>query len=225
MDRLRLRGTSGIAAALVAVTGALVAGCTDDGGRARADAAPAPTAHSTGPGGWAGPVRPRGGQIGGGVDPRDAEPGAIDILAVSSGAWERDSWALDLRARPPRASSLDPARTVIEYGVVVDAEQDGVPDCHIAINNDAPDGYRVTVTNLRSGHAEEQVGPPYGSPIDFVHPDEEGGSRTMRFSFLHAPRDCDLYVPASYYAYATLTQDGRVVAWDYAPDADWVEMP
>ena len=81
------------------------------------------------------------------------------------------------------------------------------------------------MTNLGTGNVAEQVGPPYGVPIDFVHPDEERGSRTMRFFFLTGPRDCDLYVPASYYAYASLTRDGRVVAWDYAPDAGWVEMP
>ena len=35
---------------------------------------------------------------------------------------------------------VDPARNIIEYGVMIDAEEDGDADCHIGINNDAPKG-------------------------------------------------------------------------------------
>ena len=194
---------------------------------------PTPTPTAT-PTGWTGPVRegssmPVVAQPAGRPDGRDAAVGGVDILDTRSGGYRRDHWTLRLRARPPRASTLDPARTVIEYGLVIDAEEDGDADCHIGISNDTPKAgdYRVWVTNLATGVTEERVGGPYGVPIDFSHPDEGGGSRTMTFFFLFGAGDnpCDLYIPSSYYAYASLTEAGQVTAWDYAPDASWLEMP
>ena len=181
------------------------------------------------PTGWTGPLRdgssmPVVRQPAARSDGRDAAVAAVDILKTRSGiGHRRKEWGLELRARPPLASTLDPTRTIFEYGVVIDAEEDGDADCHIAINNDAPKAgdYRVWVTNLTTGVTEEQVGPPYGFPIDF------GGFGSMQFFSIPGIRlPCDpLYVPASYYAYASLTEAGQVTAWDYAPDAAWLEMP
>ena len=79
-----------------------------------------------------------------------------------------------LRAQPPLASTLDPARWVIEHGVVVDSDGDRVADCRIGISTDAPTpgDFRVWVTDLTTGDTAEQVGGPYGVPIDFSHPAE-----------------------------------------------------
>ena len=221
------------AVSVIVVTGALVVTRDDDGGPPQPIGPATPTERAGDAAEWSGPIRagtwpivsPENKRW---PDPQDAAFGGVDILETRSGTSRRKDWTLSLRTQPPPASSLDPG-TVIEYGLVIDAEEDGDADCHIGINNDTPEAgsYRVWTTNLATGVTEERVRGPYGLPIDFQHPDEEGGSRSMRFFALigsHTP--CDpLFVPASYYAYASITEGGRVTAWDYAPDAAWLEMP
>lgn len=99
--------------------------------------------------------------------------GWIDVGEVRSGPGRRLQWSLELGGTPPRASTLDPTQRIIEYGLVFDAEGDGVADCLVGINNDAqePGDFRVWVANLRTGATDEQIGPPYGYPIDFSHPE------------------------------------------------------
>lgn len=163
-------------------------------------------------------------------DGRDATFGGIDILDV--GASRRPGWTIELRAAPPLASTLDPARRIIEHGVVVDADGDRVADCHIGINTDAPTpGHlRVWVKNLDTGVSDERIGPPYGIPIDFVHPSEGedlGSDRLVHFFFLSKETEpCDRPGPdAAFYAYASLAEQGRVTALDYAPDTAWLRFP
>lgn len=226
--RQRQRRTRTMFAAAAAVVVVLV-GAASVQVLTRQDAAPPTPAvppPDTTPTGWTGPLREGSSmqvvtQPGARSDPRDAALDGVDILETRSGGYRRDRWSLEV-ARPPRVSTLDPARTIFEYGVVIDAEEDGDADCHIGINNDAPKAgdYRVWMTNLTTGVTEEQIGPPYGFPIDF------GGFGSMQFfSIPGIPNPCDLYIPSSYYAYASLTEEGRVTAWDYAPDAAWLEMP
>ena len=141
-----------------------------------------------------------------------------------------------LREAPPKLDAR-PDATIIEYGLVVDADGDRVADCQIGINNDAPNpgDYRVWVKNLRTGVTDERVGPPYGIP-DRVQPIltrqpttpterldtcASTSSRTrrpvivQRLQVFRSPS-------ANFYAWASVTEDGRVTAWDYAPDAAWL---
>ena len=208
---------------------------------------------------WSGPVRPHAAlpvvsrrKARGWTDPRDAAFDGIDLRRVSGAGREyggvavingqnipsvhAGGWQLGLAARPPRTDTIDSTRRVIEYGVVVDADGDRDPDCHIGINNDARQPgrdkedripvYRVWVTNLRYGATDERVGPPYGMPVEFGHPGDRGGRRAMGFGFLwHRPGPCDPFEPtATFYAYASLTEGGEVTAWDFAPDRAWLPM-
>lgn len=134
----------------------------------------------------------------------------------------------------PLASTLDPARRIIQHGVVVDADGDRVADCHIGINTDAPrPGHlRVWVQNLTTGVTDERVGPPYGIPVDFAHPSEgedvpQSSARTVEFFFLTSrPEPCDGFGPeATFYVYAFVTDQDRVTARDYAPDSAWLRFP
>jgi hypothetical protein len=136
---------------------------------------------------------------------------------------------LSLADWPP--SETDRAEAIIGHGLVLDTTGDGVADYVVGIDNDAPQpgDFRVWVTNLATGRTEEQIGPPYGSPVEFSHPDEDQGglsAPTVIFTFLGgtAPRDLDA-ASMRWYAWASATVAGEVVAWDYAPDTAWLGLP
>ncbi len=167
-------------------------------------------------------------------DASDAEVGLVDIRYVASearfpvgGHAITGEWRISLAERWPGSTEIGPADGVVEYGIVVDTDGDRVADCQIGINDDARQvhgygDYRVWVTNLRTGLTKEQVGGPYGLPIDFALPDE--ASEYVAFFFLTHGQPCDFRGPIHYYAYASATDvDGHVTAWDFAPDAAWLE--
>lgn len=162
------------------------------------------------------------------ADEADTTYGGIDIREVRSGSGSHPlSWDITLRVRPPLASTLDPASRVIEHGVVVDADRDGDPDCQIGINTDSrePGRLRVWVTNLTTGVTDERVGGPYGFPFDFAYPGESATEPSdVRIFFLtDTPEPCAFSSSAGFYAYASVTDNGRVTEWDYAPDDAWLE--
>ena len=109
-----------------------------------------------------------------------------------------------------------PDEAWIAYGVVVDNDLDGIADVRYGIVN-LPTGLglRAWITNLRTGKTESEVGVPSGfvgrTHFDPFYPEGPGGR--ARFYGPGAPR---------FYAWASLIQDGRVVATDYAPDAGWL---
>ena len=111
---------------------------------------------------------------------------------------------------------------------MLEATGDGVADYVIGIDNDAPvqGDFHVWVTDLATGETDERIGPPYGSPIEFSHPDEkqpgEHLGRTMVFTFLpgYAPAGLNPG-PVRFYAWASAARGGEVFAWDYAPDTGW----
>jgi hypothetical protein len=141
----------------------------------------------------------------------------------------RAYWHLDLGDAPPRADGLDPAETVISYGLVFETTGDGIPDYVVGINNDAPTPgeFRVWVTDLATGDKDERVGGPYGFPVEFRHPDEQAApdisAPSMHFTFLRSP--LGVYPASSFYAWASVTSGGEIVAWDYAPEYGWLVVP
>ncbi len=165
-------------------------------------------------------------------DPHDAPVGWVDVTLVRySNADNEPYWVIELAARPPRAAGLEPGQ-FIAYGLVLDTTGDGVADYPIGIDNDAPKrgDFHVWVTDLRTGEADEQIGPPYGLPIEFSHPDEwkpgDGDNpRTLVFTFLtgtgSAPADLDPET-VSFCAWASASRGGEVFASDYAPDTGWM---
>ena len=182
-------------------------------------------------------------------DARDAAAGVIDIQQFAFrdvSADGRLDWELVMRAPHPPSSTLDPTQRVIEHGLVVDADGDQVADCEIGINNDTPTqgDYRHWVKNLTTGATDERIGPPYGVPFDFRHPgepwtpppgwppDATPPSQVMVFWFLGSSEGgspsgpCEPFTASvRVYAWASVADEGRVTAWDFAPDAAWLEMP
>ncbi|WP_457255449.1 hypothetical protein [Pedococcus sp. P5_B7] len=163
------------------------------------------------------------------TDEADTTYGGIDIREVNSGDPSHSlSWNIKLRERPPLASALDPASRVIEHGLVFDTDRDGAADCQLGINTDAPKPgqLRVWVKNLTTGVTDERVGPPYGIPFDFAYPSERATepSDVHIFFLSGAPTPCAFTNSADLYAYASVTVNGLVTEWDYAPDDAWLEM-
>lgn len=159
------------------------------------------------------------------LDPNDAPVGWVDVTRVGFDPGGNDgSWSIALAAEPPRPADREPG-LLIAYGLVLDTTGDGVADHLIGIDNDAPErgDFHVWVTDLATGETDEQVGPPYGFPIEFAHPDERREGPTMMFTFLlgSAPEDFNPET-VRFYAWASATRDGEVFAWDYAPDAGWM---
>lgn len=155
-------------------------------------------------------------------DPFDASVGWVDMTRVQFDNHAQPTWSIELAAKPPKAASLEPGE-LIAYGVVLETTGDGVADYLIGIDNDAPKQgeFHVWVTDLATGKTDVQIGPPYGYPIDFSHPDELGGP-AMHFFFLPAAVPADLDPKTvRWYAWASASSDGEVYAWDYAPDAGW----
>jgi hypothetical protein len=229
--------TTGLLAATALLTALLIGGALVVGGALQ----PPPPSPAPTPDGWVGPVRPEtvtmptilpeGNAPDGFVwdDGQDAELEWIDIGKVRTSDLGRRRWSFELAGTPPKASTLDPKQRVISYGVVLDADGDRVADCLIGISNDAPQrgDFRVWVTNLATGATSEQVGGPYGFPIDFAHPDEQS-EPSMQFFFLGSASPCVASQPTGprhFYTWASVTDGGRVTAWDYAPDAAWLAVP
>jgi hypothetical protein len=167
------------------------------------------------------------------LDPFDASTDWVDIELVQLAPDGQASWSIRLAAKPPLTTDLEPGM-IVSYGLVFDTNGDGEADYVVGIDNDAPErgDFRVWVTDLASGETDEQIGPPYGYPVEFAHPDEhlptDGGTpgveRTVYFTFLgeSTPANLDPET-ARFYAWASVTSAGEVVAWDYAPDTGWIE--
>jgi hypothetical protein len=164
-------------------------------------------------------------------DPGDVAFAEIDIVTVSEGQQflGGSSWRFQLAAVPPR----DPAGRVITYGVVVDGDGDREADCQIGVNNDAlaRGDLHVWVTNLHTHETTVRDGPPYGMPAEFAHPAEQDSpprAPEMQIGFLRGLRHPDPCRPfgtsSTFYAWSSLTQDGHVVATDFAPDAAWMPI-
>lgn len=175
------------------------------------------------------------------ADGRDAAVPWVDIDVVRWSFDDQLRWEIDLSGWPPRAEALDPNKTVVEYGVVLDTNRDRVADYELGINNDAPEAgeFRVWIADLGAGDTNERLGPPYGYPVEFSHPDEQDPDDTMNgqpvqpymlFTFLPGSRPsgpAEEVLPSDqwqFYVWATVTEGGEVVAWDYGPDSGWLTV-
>jgi hypothetical protein len=166
-------------------------------------------------------------------DTHDASVDWVDVKRVRfytfgyNDGSVQPNWSIELVAKPPLPADREPG-LLIAYGLVLDTTGDGVADYLIGIDNDAPErgDFHVWVTDLATGETDEQIGPPYGLPIDFSHPDERGSGRTMVFFFLPGSAPADLNPETvRFYAWASTTSDGEVFASDYAPDTGWLTRP
>ena len=196
---------------------------------------------------WPAPVRPE--PAGGAsvtptttayIDPSgDTGSGAtpyVDILEADGG-----SDALEFRVMS-KAPVVDPSKTWIGYGVVVDTNGDGVGDWRYGIDNLPGGDHRAWRTDLHTGRTEFNLGPlsnfggTHHNPLDQVGATRFGsgypagdGTNIVRFLFSLTgdttgggsfTMGANLNKP--FYVWASVIQDGRVVATDYAPDSGWL---
>lgn len=187
---------------------------------------------------WTGPLRTdtEGALIGlsgatsDGADPQDAAVPLADITSLAVNDLGND-WDIGLAGSP--TAGPGPAEAVTSYGLVFDTDEDGFADYVMGIDDGTPSGdYRVWITILATGETIEQVGPPYGDPVEFSHPEEGVGEDPpidpqMVFTFLpgRGLPGTDVSRTTRFYAWASVTEGGEVVSWDYAPDADWFVAP
>ncbi|MEP6639218.1 MAG: hypothetical protein ABJC39_07690 [Chloroflexota bacterium] len=147
----------------------------------------------------------------------------IDILEVHAGNNLSLKLAVDY---PPFA---DPTEQWIAYGLVVDDDRDGVPDRRIGIDNlpvtaKGSHDHRAWVTDLHTGRTVSAVGPPYGRGVPFDSYFYAGYYNGPAFDFgRDTTRGFRPGIRTHFYAWASMIQDGRVVATDYAPDAGWLD--
>jgi hypothetical protein len=167
------------------------------------------------------------------LDAHDAATPYVDIEWVAVDRSAPTHWRLRFAASLPKADTFDSAHTIFSYGLTFETTGDGVADYLVGISNEAPHpGHlRVWLTDLATGHTDEQVGPPYGFPVEFAHPgevtepadeDDEDGGNAMIFTFLPGTRPEGISRHASFYSWAFVEQDGEVRGWDYVPDVGWL---
>jgi hypothetical protein len=181
---------------------------------------------------WTDIVEVRWSPCNGPEDPNELPIGGVRA-AVFCEPGTMTSVDIVLEAPPPRLDALSPTET-ISYGFVIDTVGDGTPDYEVGISTNPPRGgeFRAWITDLRTGVTEEQLGPPYGYPVEFWHPSDPGSqprdeesARTMQFMFLPGSDPVGFDSTSRIYAWTLVTRGGEVVAWDYAPDAAWARLP
>ncbi len=131
---------------------------------------------------------------------------------------------VDLAADIPMPVA-DPADRWIAYGLVLDTNGDGAPDVRLGMDNmpvTVEPGHRAWRTDLDTGRTMSAAGGPYGLVgdryVDTFVPGESSGN-VAEFSVGLRPDEPTF----RFYAWASMIEDGRVVATDYAPDLGWLE--
>ena len=142
----------------------------------------------------------------------------VDITEVKLGTGHLSTFGLELVGDVPHPQA-DPADRWIAFGVVQDANRDGVADVRIGIDNLPIGEHRTWRTDLASGRTKSEVMPDDGYRTYYPG---EGESRN-RAALGHRLTFDELVRPFPFYAWASVIEDGRVVATDYAPDTEWLE--
>jgi hypothetical protein len=136
-----------------------------------------------------------------------------DIVMVRRGGESH----VDL-AGPVPSPVPDPAESWIAYGLVLDRDGDGVADVRLGVDNlPAGGGHRAWRTDLSTGRTEWAAGPPYGYVGDVFFDTFYPGDGGDTMSWLGGN------VGRRFHAWASVIEDGRVVATDYAPDSGWLD--
>jgi hypothetical protein len=183
------------------------------------------------------------------IDPSgDTGPDVLPCVDIRDVTPDAPHWkdgrtygvGIDLISNQPPL--VDPTDLWIAYGVVLDVDRDGVPDWRYGIDN-LPDAtgeealnggapHRAWRTDLHTGRTERLYGPGYEDDLDpFFRGSYPAGASGVdaRFAFGGRPDvagkpnlkvGIELDMPL--YTWASVIQDGRVVATDYAPDAGWL---
>jgi hypothetical protein len=145
---------------------------------------------------------------------------------------------------PSPPPNHDPADRWIAYGLVVDDDGDGVADRRLGIDNvpmtvGGEREHRTWITDLHTGRTVSAIGDSYGlgdftfegTSYPVVGTSEANGSPdcsagSARFNFAGgdvAGGGTFGAVPAPFFAWVSVIEEGRVVATDYAPDTGWLQ--
>jgi hypothetical protein len=164
----------------------------------------------------------------------DAGPGVpwLDIARVGHGGSGPPYFCIHLAGERPD-SVHDPATRWIAYGFVLDTNGDGEPDVRIGMDYVGAAKQRAWSTDLRSGQTSGKIFPPFTSfgsrpeqsavpgIIDWYHPHDDvdaNGGKIYYSARAGTP------MPRAY-AWASMIEEGRVVATDFAPDVGWLVEP
>lgn len=113
------------------------------------------------------------------------------------------------------------------FGIMLDTNHDGRPDVRLGIDNMPSGEHRAWRTDFRLGVTAWKAGAPYGRldeglpsriSSDTWYPGEEGSLDHAGFRYYLEPGE----LQSTFYAWASVIEDGRVVGTDYAPDAGWL---
>ncbi|MEX0709589.1 MAG: hypothetical protein WD116_00115 [Chloroflexota bacterium] len=172
-------------------------------------------------------------------DPDYQDPAGDTGLPVVPWVDIRELWArgrggvtIGLADNVPPAA--DPTEQWIAYGVVIDTDHDGVPDWRYGMDNMPVDAtgerpHRAWITDLHTGRTESAagccvfVGKAF---FDTSYPGEPPGQMTILEFGGGAVAGGGTRSPGQvhpFYVWASVIQDGRVVATDYAPDVGWLD--
>lgn len=145
----------------------------------------------------------------------------VDIRELGVGNFRM---TIDLATNLPPA--VDPAEQWIAYGIVVDDDRDGVPDRRFGIENIPAKGkgwpgHWQWMTDLHTGQTQTGYNVPY---FDTFYPGElTGGGVRLSFGGSVTGGGTIGGLPQPLYAWASVIENGRVVATDYAPDVGWLD--
>jgi hypothetical protein len=160
-------------------------------------------------------------------DPRDADIAGIDMLRVQYTLTNNGHWWTELAGKPPRDRAPG---EVLSYGLALDTDEDGVADHVYGLEDlvSEPGEYHVwwkDLEDLETGATDEQLGPGYGFPIEFSHPDEQGVGPQMILTLLQDSQPWDVDPRAvRFFLWASWTRNGEVIATDIAPDTGWMTL-
>jgi hypothetical protein len=141
---------------------------------------------------------------------------------------------IELGSPPPL---VGPSEQWIAYGVVVDDDRDGIPDRRFGIDNipgTAPDGYdhRAWITDLHTGRTVVGDAGNYGSVGETYFDTWFPGSAMLTDSGAQLGFGGGLTGGGTrpglvdpFYVWASVIENGRVMATDYAPDVGWLLEP
>lgn len=158
-------------------------------------------------------------------DPHDSEVGQVDIRLLAG-------WGLQLREDSQLETWLEDEGRIVEYGIVMDTDGDLVADCQLALNTNTPAPgdvvFRMVLTNLDTGESDNRANGSYGYPFEFGFPENsrpftKGASLYLEFLGEWQEPCAPPTDRLRWYAYASLTVDGQVTAWDFAPDEAWLQ--
>jgi hypothetical protein len=156
----------------------------------------------------------------------------IDIREVYLNETGSDLW-IELATNPPPA--VDPSQLWIAFGLVLDTDRDGVPDVRYGMDNQpGREGAEVSDrrawrTDLDTGRtvAGTEYGFPGGTFLHISWPgvNESNGMGAL-FDFGGDATGGGTFgsrMEAPLYAWASVIENGRVLATDYAPDVGWLD--